>query len=80
MSEQLKTKPHGRNHITGINNWVVSLVRYLRPFLKWTREEVQQINKKTKKLMIKHKALHPRNDVDRLYVPRKEGGRGLTSI
>ena len=27
-----------------------------------------------------HKALHPRDDVDRLYVLRKEGGRGLASI
>ena len=27
-----------------------------------------------------HKALHPRNDVDRLYVPIKEGGRGLASF
>ena len=27
-----------------------------------------------------YKALRPRNDVDRLYVPRKEGGRGFTSI
>ena len=27
-----------------------------------------------------HKALHPRDDVDRLYVPRKEGGRELASI
>ena len=27
-----------------------------------------------------HKALHPRNDTDRLYVSRKEGGRGLVSI
>ena len=27
-----------------------------------------------------HKALHPRDDVDRLYVSRKEGGRGLASI
>ena len=27
-----------------------------------------------------HKALHPRDDVDRLYVSRKEVGRGLTSI
>ena len=26
-----------------------------------------------------HKALHPRDDVDRLYAPRREGGRGLTS-
>ena len=30
--------------------------------------------------MTMHKALHSRDDVDRLYVPRKEGGRGLTSI
>ena len=27
-----------------------------------------------------HKALHPRDDVDRLYVSRKEGRRGLASI
>ena len=25
-------------------------------------------------------ALHPKSDVDRLYMPRKEGGRGLISI
>ena len=27
-----------------------------------------------------HKALHPRDDVDRLYESRKEEGRGLASI
>ena len=30
--------------------------------------------------MTMHKALHPRDDVDRLYIPRKEGGRGLAGI
>ena len=30
--------------------------------------------------MTMHKALHPRDDVDTLYVSRKEGGRGLASI
>ena len=30
--------------------------------------------------MTMHKALHPRDDVDRLYVPSKEGGRRLASI
>ena len=30
--------------------------------------------------MIMHKALHPRDDIDRLSVSRKEGGRGLASI
>ena len=30
--------------------------------------------------MTMHKALHHRYDVDRLYVSRKEGGRGLANI
>ena len=30
--------------------------------------------------MTMHKALHPRDDVDRLYVPRKKGGRVLAGI
>ena len=25
-------------------------------------------------------ALHPKSDIDRLYIPREEGGRGLISI
>ena len=39
-----------------------------------------QMDQRTKKLMTMHKALHPRDDVNRLYVSRKEGGRGLASI
>ena len=30
--------------------------------------------------MTMHKALHPRDDSDRLYVTRKEGGRRLASM
>ena len=30
--------------------------------------------------MTMHKALHPRDKVDRLYISRKEWGRGLASI
>ena len=33
-----------------------------------------------KNVLTMHKALHPRDDIDRLYVLRKEGGRWLTSI
>ena len=38
------------------------------------------MNPRTRKLMTVHKALHPRDDVERLYVPGKEGGRGLATI
>ena len=30
--------------------------------------------------MTMHKVLYPRDDADRLYMSRKEGGRGLASI
>ena len=76
----LETKLSSRNPIRGINTWALALVRYSGPFLKWTRDELRQIDQRTRKLMTMHKALHSRDDVDRLYVPRKEGERGLASI
>ena len=44
------------------------------------RDELKQMDQRTRKLMTMLRALHPRDDVDRLYVSRKEGGSGLASI
>ena len=38
------------------------------------------IERKTRKLFTIYGPLHPKSGVDRLYIPRKEGGRGLISI
>ena len=73
----LETKLSCRNLIKGINAWAVPLVRYSRPFLKWTRDELRQMDERTRKLMAMYKSLHPRDDVDRL---RKEGVRGVAGI
>ena len=75
----LETKLSIRNLIKGINTWAVTLVRYSGPFFKSTRDELRQMAQRTRNLMTMHKALHPRDDVDSLYVPRKEEGRGLAS-
>ena len=76
----LETKLNSRNLIKGINTWAVPIMKYSGPFLKWTKEELRQIDQRTRKLMTMHKALHPRDDRDRLYVSRKEGGRSLANI
>ena len=75
--KQRKTKPCRRNIIKRINTLLVSLVRYSGLFLKWMREELQQIDQSTRKLMMMHKA---KDDIDRLYISRKEGRRELVSI
>ena len=41
-----ETKLSSRKHIKGINTWAVSHVRYSVPFVKWTREEIKQINQR----------------------------------
>ena len=76
----LETKLSSRNLIKGINTWAVPLVRYSGHFLQWTRVELKQMDQRTRKLMTMHKALYPTDDVDRLYVSRKDEGRGLVSI
>ena len=72
----LETKLESRNLIKEINTWAVSLIKYSGPFLKWTKEGIKQMDQRTRKLTTMNKALHPRDDIDRLYVSRKEGGRG----
>ena len=76
----LKSKLNGENLVRGVNTWAVSLLRYSAAFVSWRKSELQAIDRKTRKLFTIYGALHPKSDVDRLYVPRKEGGRCLITI
>ena len=72
-----KSKLNGRNKIMARNTWAVSLLRYGAGILKWNQNELQEMDRKTRKFMNMNKELHPRSDVARLYVSRKNGGKGL---
>ena len=76
----LETKLNAGNLIKGINTWAVSLLRYSAAFLDWTKFEMEQLDRQTRKLMTMHNALHPKSNVDRLYLLRKDGGRGLLGV
>ena len=78
MRKLLKTKLSGKN-LKGIKTWTLPLVRYSGPFLNWTREELTEMDTRTRKLMTMHKALPLGDDIDRLYESRKEEGRWLAS-
>ena len=76
----LETKLNGGNIITEINTWAISLLRYSAAFLDWARAEFEQMDRRTRKFMTMHRALNPKSDVARIYLSRKEGGRGLISV
>ena len=76
----LETKVNGQNVINAINTWAIPLLRYSAAFLGWAKEEIHRLDRKTRKLLTMHGGLHPKSNVDGLYVPRKEGGRGLLNV
>ena len=76
----MKLKLNAGNLFRGVNTWVLSLLRYSAAFVRWRKSELQTIDRKTRKLFTIYGALHPKSNVDRLYRPRKEEGRGLISI
>ena len=61
----LETKLCNRNFIKRINTLAALLVRCSRPILKWTKEELKQMDERTRKLITMHKALPPRDYVIR---------------
>ena len=80
MRKILETILNGENVITGINAWAISLLKYSAAFLYWTGVELEQMVRRTRKLMTMHWALNPKSDIARIYLSRKEGGRGLISV
>ena len=76
----LKSKLKFVNVVRGVNTWAVSLSRYSVAFVSWRKIELMAIDRKTRKLFTLYGAVHPKSNVGRLYIPRKEGGRALISI
>ena len=54
-------------------------MRYGAGTIKWNKDELPEIDRKSRKIMTMNNELHPRSDVARIYVPRKNGGKGLIS-
>ena len=80
LKKILKSGLQGKNCFQAINTWAVPVTRYGAGIITWTKTELTTIDKKTRKLLRVHRAHHPQGDVDRLYISRNQGGRGLQSI
>ena len=76
----LKSKLNGKNKIQAINTWAVALLRYGAGIINWKVDELKKVDKTTRKTLTMYGALHPKSGIDRLYLKRKHGRRGLISI
>ena len=62
----LRTELNGRNKMEAINSLAVPVVQYSFGIIDWKISEIKKVDTKT--------------DVERLYLHRKEGGRGLIEL
>ena len=76
----LKCELNARNKITAIGALAVPELRYSFGIINWRIEDIKQIDRKTRNMLTMYKMHHPKADVDRLYVKRKAGGRGLLRV
>ena len=54
-------------------------MRYGTGILKWNTDELKSLDRRARKFMTMHGALYPKSDIDRVYLRREMGGRGLIS-
>ena len=73
----LKSKLSGKNKIMAAKTWAVAILRYSAGVVEWKTDELKVLDRKTRKMMTLYGALHPKSDVDTVYVARQKGGRGL---
>ena len=70
----------GINKVAATNMLAVPVLLYSFGVLKWTREELRELDSSTRKMMHLHRSIHPRSSVSRTYLPRHQGGRGLLNL
>ena len=58
----------------------MAALRYGAGILQWKEGQLKDVGRKSRKIMTMYGALYAISNVDRLYIKRKEGGRGLMSV
>ena len=70
----------GKNQIIAINGFAVPALCYTAGIINLTVNDCAELDRFKRKQITLFKALHPRADVNRLYVSCHCGGSGLLSI
>ena len=73
----LRIELNARNRIDAINSLALPVVIYNFTIINCSLTEIKKVDTKIRKLLTMHRMHYPKSDVNRLYLPRKEGGRGL---
>ena len=76
----LTTELNSANRIEAINMLVFPVATYSLNIVNWTPSDIKKMGTKFRKLMMCNRLHHPKAEIDRLYIPRNEGGRAMIQL
>ena len=71
VKKVIRSKLNGGNMVNAINWWLVSLLRYSGKIAKWTKIELMNLDRKTRKLFTIHEQI-----LAAYTLVVREGGKG----
>ncbi|GJQ83567.1 hypothetical protein Trydic_g18466 [Trypoxylus dichotomus] len=69
-----------KHRSTATNMLAVPIVSHTFASIRWNVDEINQLDRDTRKTLTMFRSLYPSASVQRLYLPTREGGRGLINI
>ena len=76
----LKSELNARNKIAAINTLAVPVILYSHGVIDWKLDEIQDLDRMTRKQLCMNQMLAKKADVDMIYLPCQEGGTSLMNL
>lgn len=74
------SKLTARNLFHAFNEWAISVMNYYVGIVDFTPDEVKEMDLNIRKILVENKVTRIADNKQRLYLPRRELGRGLQNI
>ncbi|OTF71712.1 hypothetical protein BLA29_002093, partial [Euroglyphus maynei] len=75
-----ESKLNGRNLFHAINEFALSTINYYIGIINFEPDEYERLDVKIRKILLEYGVIRNASNVDRLYLPRNELGRGLGNV
>jgi hypothetical protein len=76
----LKTQLNGKNKIKAINTYAIPVLTYSLGIIKWTQTDIERLERVTRTTLTKFRMHHPKSAMERVTLPRDNGGRGIIDL
>lgn len=80
LKKLLKSKLNSKNLTKAINSYAIPILQYSFGVVKWTQTDLERINRLVRTELSKFRKHHPGSAVERINLPRKDGGRGIIDV